>query len=352
MTQQQQQQQQQKQRRLLITGATGNVGREVILALIEQQQKQQQQQQQPSSSSPSTSSSSSPPPPPVEEVDIVAAVRNVDMARSKFPDFSPHRLSFCRFDFEDSTTFLEAFQGVDAIFLVRPPPISDVDRVFRPLLEAARDAGISKIVFLSVQGAERSSKIPHNRIERLIVEEIKFPSAVMVRPSYFMQNLTTTFLTDLQGGKLVLPSGNALFNWIDVRDIGKVVSVLLLLRHDGDGDDDDDGAHKVLEITGSENKSFPQAIDILNRVCGTSVEYRSINPVRFFFYVRRKKRLSNEFAFVITLLHSLPRWQKNPPAISSSYQELTGGESPTTLEAFFQRERELILGGKGDRLRG
>lgn len=333
MSQQQQQQQHQRRRRrrFLITGATGNVGREVVRSLLELQQQQKQDE---------------------DVVDIVAGVRNVDAARSKFPESVLPSLSFRIFDFEDSTTFPNAFEDIDGLFLLRPPHISDVERVFRPLLKAAKDHGrrISIIVFLSVQGAEKSSKIPHNRIEKLI-QEMNFPSTVMVRPSYFMQNLTTTFLTDLQSGTLVLPSGNAVFNWIDVQDIGKVVSVLLLLqRRRRDGKDDEDNVdthchHQVMELTGSENKSFPQAIEILNRVCGTSVEYRSINSIRFFFHVKRTKRLSFEFALVVTLLHSLPRWQKNPPDISCSFQDLMGeGQSPTTLEAFFQRERGLVLG--------
>lgn len=120
---------------VLVTGATGNIGTEVIQGLIELE----------------------------TDSEIYAGARNIEKAQKHFNN---HRdLLFRKFDFENESTFLEAFDQVDILFLLRPPHISDVEVVFRPLLNSAKENGINKVVFLSVQGAEKSKVIPHNKIE-------------------------------------------------------------------------------------------------------------------------------------------------------------------------------------------
>jgi hypothetical protein len=52
-------------------------------------------------------------------------------------------------------------KNIDVLFLLRPPHISEVETYFNPLLQSAKENNIKKIVFLSVQGAEKSKIIPH-----------------------------------------------------------------------------------------------------------------------------------------------------------------------------------------------
>ncbi|MGM0376202.1 MAG: NAD(P)H-binding protein, partial [Bacteroidota bacterium] len=145
---------------ILITGATGNVGFEVVRFL----------------SGMSTDNK------------IVAGVRNIEKAKGDFKDYPD--LGFVYFDFENPETFESALTGIDRVFLLRPPHISNVEKYFRPLISHIRNIGIREVLFLSVQGAEKSKVIPHNKIERLIMED--GPDYIFLRPGYFMQNLTTT----------------------------------------------------------------------------------------------------------------------------------------------------------------
>jgi uncharacterized protein YbjT (DUF2867 family) len=289
---------------ILITGATGNIGTEVIRFLC--------------GSKPDS--------------EIIAAVRNPDTAKAelaKYPD-----LSFRHFDFENRETFGSAFQDIDILFLLRPPHISEIKEVFGPLLESARKHGINKIVFLSVQGAEKSKVIPHNKLERLI-KEFGFEH-IFVRPSYFMQNLTTTLLPEIrEKHSLSLPSKNAKFNWIDVRNIGEACAELITSF--------EKYKNRAFEITGTENMSFPEVTDLMSRVLGMKIEYRSMNPLSFYFR-KRKEGLKSDFAIVMTLLHFLPHLQKEPE-ISLNYKMLTSKE-PTKLKEFIQREKEVFLQGK------
>lgn len=284
----------------LITGATGNIGSELIHALF----------QLPG------------------DPHVIAAVRDLSRARAQFQAYD--QLRFRRFDVQQPETHLPALEGVDCLFLLRPPQISRIKRDLRPLLEAAKAVGIQRVVFLSVQGAERSRVIPHNKIEALIQAlEMDY---VFVRPSYFMQNLTTTLLPEIQQHQTItLPAGKAVFNWIDVCDIGKATARVML--------NFEQYRNQALELTGAENKSFPEVAALLREITGHAIHYRSMNPFRFYFQ-QRNQGLDGGFALVKTLLHALPRLQK-PPRITDTYTRITG-LPPTRLRAFLEREQAVF----------
>jgi uncharacterized protein YbjT (DUF2867 family) len=287
-------------KRILVTGATGNIGLEVIHYLSEIN----------------------------SDVEIVAAVRNIEKAKKKIINY-PH-IQYRAFDFENDHTFSDAFKRVDILFLLRPPHISDVEQIFRPLLNSAKEFGINKVVFLSVQGAEKSKVIPHNKIERL-VQALQF-EYIFVRPSYFMQNLTTTLLPEiLKKRSITLPSGKAKFNWVDVKNIGEATAQLITKFQNY--------RNKAYDITGEENKNFSQVASLMTQITGEQIRFKSINPISFYFR-KKTEGAKSGLAMVMTILHFLPRLQAEPK-ISDNYQKLTG-KVPTTLQEFIKREKEKI----------
>jgi uncharacterized protein YbjT (DUF2867 family) len=287
--------------RVLITGATGNIGVEVVRSLCELG----------------------------ADLEVIVAVRNVEQARSKFPERV--ELGYRTFDFEDATTIDAAFDGIDILFLLRPPHLSNVEKYFEPLLRAARDKQIKRVVFLSVQGAEASKVIPHNKIERAIIAH-GFDH-IFVRPSYFMQNLTTALLPEILASRsITLPAGSAQFNWVDIRNIGEVVAILIMTFQQH--------RNKAFDITGPENLSFQEVVTLLSAGTKLDIRYRSIGPVRFYL-LKRKQGIPSGFAVVMTILHFLPRFQQEP-RISDNFRLLTGKE-PTRLASFIEREREAFL---------
>ncbi|MFO8022756.1 MAG: NmrA family NAD(P)-binding protein [Perlabentimonas sp.] len=282
---------------ILITGATGNVGVEVIRYLYQI----------------GTSNR------------IVAGVRNIEKAKKILSDFT--NLEFARFDFEDPDTFDNALSGIDKVFLLRPPHISDVEKYFVPLITAIKHNSINEIVFLSVQGAEKSKIIPHNKIERLLNEYGL--ESIFLRPSYFMQNLTTTLICDIKTKReIVLPSGKAKFNWVDIENIAEAGAMLL--------EKFADYKNQSYEITGYENLSFAQVTSQINKVIENPIHYRSVNPLKF-FQIKRREGMGKGLIMVMILLHFLPRFQKEPK-ISNFYEQLTG-KKPTDLVTFIKREK-------------
>ena len=287
-------------KRILITGATGNIGREVIRYLYDNNTQDQ----------------------------IIAGVRTIDKAKSELMNYS--QLNYVQFDFEDSTTFDNSLDNIDCIFLLRPPHISDIDKYFGPLIKKIKERNITQVIFLSVQGAEKSKIIPHNKIEKLITDYgLDF---IFLRPSYFMQNLTTTLLKDIQEKhKIILPAGKAKFNWIDIENIGEVTAKLL--------NDFDNYKNRVIELTGYENKNFYQVTDLINDSSDSKIEFDNANPLRF-YWIKKNDGLNTGFIFVMMLLHFLPRFQSEPK-ISDFYEQLTG-KKPTTLKDFITRENNKL----------
>lgn len=283
-------------KRILITGATGNVGSEVIRFLMEANTANE----------------------------IVAGVRNIDKAAKQFVKFP--NLKYVFFDFENQDTFESAITGIDIIFLLRPPHISDIETYFRPLINKIKEKYVSEIVFLSVQGAEKSKIIPHNKIERLILESgCKY---IFLRPSYFMQNLTTTLLKDIQTKrKIILPAGKAKFNWIDIENIGEVSAILL--------NKFSEFKNQSIELTGTENEDFFSVSNKINIIQKSKITFQNVSPFEF-YNIKKKEGLNKGLIVIMIMIHFLPRFQKDPH-ISDLYEKTTG-KKPTTLSEFIQRE--------------
>ncbi|CAN5149413.1 SDR family oxidoreductase [soil metagenome] len=268
--------------KVLITGATGNVGMEVIksLQLIS------------------------------HNLEVYAGVRDVAADQAKLASYNVQLLAF---DFTDAQTYRPALMGCDVLFLLRPPQIADVPKYFKPIIDTCKDVGVGHIVFLSVQGVEKSTIIPHHKIEKLIVAS-KIPYTFL-RPAYFMQNFTTTLCNDLVNHKRIyLPAGNAKFTLVDVRDVGAVAARVItnVTPH----------INKAYELTSTERLTFGEMAGILSRQLGVDIQFKSSNLLAFYLS-KKKEQVPTMFILVMIMLHYLPRFQK-PPETTQCIQQITG----------------------------
>ncbi|WP_254767505.1 NAD(P)H-binding protein [Salinilacihabitans rarus] len=177
-----------------------------------------------------------------------------------------------RFDFTDPATYRAAFADVDAVFLVRPPAISRVRRDLVPALSAAVGAGVERVVFLSVLGAERNPVVPHTRIESWLAEAPL--ETTFLRASFFLQNLATVHREEIRRGELFVPAGDGETSFVDVRDVAAVGVECL-----------DGGPTGALDLTGPEALDYGTVCRRLSAVLGREVEYA--NPSLARFLVRR-----------------------------------------------------------------
>ncbi len=167
------------------------------------------------------------------------------------------------FDFEQAQTFLPAFEGVEKLFLIRPPQISDAKKYFLPLIQAAKQQGIKHIVFLSVMGVENIKFVPHAKIEQYI-RDAGIPYTFL-RPSFFTQNIVNQHGDELRKENILyIPAGKGRTSFIDVRDIGEVGA--LCLTEDGHQD-------KAYTITGSEALTYYEVAKIFSEEIGRTITY-------------------------------------------------------------------------------
>jgi uncharacterized protein YbjT (DUF2867 family) len=176
-----------------------------------------------------------------------------------------------RFDFEDPSTHAPALAGVEKVFLLRPPAISDVKRHLLPVVRAAKDAGVRHIVFLSLLGVEKNQVVPHAKVERFILEA-GVPHTFL-RPSFFMQNLSTTHRDDIrEHGELFVPAGKGRTGFIDARDIAAVAARTLL---------EDGHEGKAYDLTGSEALTYAEVAALFTEVLGRPIRYPAPGALRF-----------------------------------------------------------------------
>jgi uncharacterized protein YbjT (DUF2867 family) len=128
-------------------------------------------------------------------------------------------------DLDDEATLRRALAGVWGVFGVQTSLEAGVEREEaqgKRLATLAREAGVEHYVYTSVGSAHERTGIPHFdnkwRIEET-VRSLRFPSHVILRPVFFMENLLAPF--SLQGSTLAwaLGSGTKL-QMIAVDDIG------------------------------------------------------------------------------------------------------------------------------------
>lgn len=285
--------------KILITGATGNVGVEVISAL----QKLD------------------------HSMALFAGVRDIELGNEQL---SRYNIKHVKFDFTDRATFLPALEKVDILFLLRPPQISDVDKYFNPLIQTAKETAIKHIVFLSVQGVEKSSIIPHHKIEKLIIGSgIPY---TFLRPAYFMQNFTTTLRNDLVNHhRIYLPAGRAKFTLIDIKDIGTVAAKVLT--------EPEKHINKSYELTNDETLSFGEMADAISARLGLKIKYTSPNLLHFFL-TKRKEGVPIAFILVLIMLHYLPRFQKRPKR--TKYVRSITGQEAKSFDDFIRRNKKEL----------
>ncbi len=136
-----------------------------------------------------------------------------------------HGVDVVKGDLDDEATLRRALAGVWGVFSVQNTWEAGVEREEaqgKRLASLAREAGVEHYVYTSVGSAHKWTGIPHFdnkwRIEET-VRSLGFPSHVILRPVFFMENLLAPF--SLQGSTLAWALGpRTKLQMIAVEDIG------------------------------------------------------------------------------------------------------------------------------------
>jgi uncharacterized protein YbjT (DUF2867 family) len=248
-------------------------------------------------------------------------IRAADMDAQKLKERFGESVESVRFDFADPSTFEETFKGVKRMFYMRPPHITNIQRDMVPSMDAAKVAGVTHVVFLSLIGIEKATYVPHYKVETYL-KTINMQTTYL-RCSFFMQNLNTTHRNEIkERNEIFVPVGKAKTAFIDVRDIGTVAAVTLL---------EDGHAGKNYDLTGSERLDYWQAASIMSEVLQHKITYRNPNPLYFLIEtVRRGTPFT--FALVMMGLYTSTRLGMAEP-ITNEVERLSG-RKPITFRQY------------------
>jgi uncharacterized protein YbjT (DUF2867 family) len=281
---------------VLVIGALGNVGAQVVKQMLDRGGK------------------------------VRAADTDVSKLRERFGDF----VETVRFDFTDRTTFEETFRGVKRMFYMRPPHITNIQRDMFPSMDAAKRAGVTHVVFLSLIGIENAKYVPHNKVETYL-KQIDMRTTFL-RCSFFMQNLNTTHRREIkERNEIFIPVGKAKTAFIDARDIGAVAAVALL---------EDGHAHRNYDLTGSERLDYWEAANIMSEVLGRRITYRNPNPLYFLIETLRRGT-PFLFALVMLGLYTSTCFGMAEP-ITDDVQRLTG-HKPVTFRQYVMDHKDAWM---------
>lgn len=246
---------------ILVTGATGNIGRDVVRELL------------------------------IKGREVRAAVSDRARAEQMLAG-----ADLTQFDFTDPATYRPALAEVERVFLMRPPQITDMEHTLNPFVDAAREAGVQQVVFVSLLGVEDNPRVPHFAAE----QHIKTAGVpyTLLRPGFFMQNLNTTHRAEIrEHDEIYLPVGKARTSFIDTRDIGAAAAkVLCEDGHDG----------RAYDLTGGESLDYYQVADIFSAVLGRKITYKDPSSLAFLVATVRHGT-PIKFALVMQMLYRSTR---------------------------------------------
>jgi uncharacterized protein YbjT (DUF2867 family) len=257
-------------------------------------------------------------------------VRTADIDEKKLSERFGESVEAVHFDFTDPTTYTATFRNVKRMFYMRPPHLTNIQRDMVPSMNAAKAAGVTHVVFLSLIGIEKAKYVPHYRVEQHLQKTGM--QTTFLRCSFFMQNLNTTHRKEIrERSEIFVPVGKAKTSFIDVRDIGRVAALALMQEgHTG----------KNYDLTGKERLDYWEAAQIMSDVLGRKITYLNPNPSYFLIEsVRRGTPLP--FALVMTGLYLSTRFGM-AERITNDVEQLTG-RKPIPFRQYVQDYREMWI---------
>ena len=175
-------------------------------------------------------------------------------------------------DLDQEASLRQALAGAWGVYAVQNTWEAGVEREEEQglrLAELARDAGVEHYVYASVGSADRATGIPHFenkfRVEER-VRALRFPSHVVVRPVFFMENLDSpNFKPAIQQGRLeVAISPTTPLQMIAVRDIGQYGALAFERHSELNG--------QAIDIAGDE-LTMPEAAAVLSTASGKPIDF-------------------------------------------------------------------------------
>jgi uncharacterized protein YbjT (DUF2867 family) len=169
------------------------------------------------------------------------------------------------FDWNEQTTFAAALRGVSGVYLIAPVLRVDFAGVVSSFLDEAERAGVRNVTLLSAYGMEHAPAELALRAVELDLAARRSLSHSILRPAWFMQNFSETFLKPVND-EIVVPCGAGTEAFVNAEDIASVAAATL--------SDPERHAGRAYAPTGPEALTLDDTARLISAATGRKITYR------------------------------------------------------------------------------
>lgn len=171
-------------------------------------------------------------------------------------------------DYDDKAALIEAWRGVEAVFMVSAMQVGEVRRAqHKNAIEAAKAAGVKRLVYTSFLGAGdpgiNSFEIADHRYTEKLILESGLGWNFMRNSQYGDAMAENQAAIAISTGKSIGNAGNGRVAFIARDDVAAVAAVLLA----GGGE-----RNKAYDVTGPEAVSWSDVAAMITEISGAPVE--------------------------------------------------------------------------------
>lgn len=169
------------------------------------------------------------------------------------------------FDWDSPATFEPALRGITGVYLLSPVLRVDFAGVVSRFLNQAEQARVRHVTYLSAFGIEHApAEVAMRSVELDLMSRGSLTHSI-IRPAWFMQDFSETFLKPVDG-EIVVPAGAGAEAFVSAEDIASVAAATLTgpERHAG----------RAYAPTGPESLTLNEAAQIISAAAGRPIAYR------------------------------------------------------------------------------
>jgi uncharacterized protein YbjT (DUF2867 family) len=172
------------------------------------------------------------------------------------------------FDWDDPTTHRPAVQGIDRLYMVAPVMRLDFADQVAAFLDLAEAAGVRHVTYLSAYGIDQAPpQVALRAVELDLIGRGAITHSIL-RPAWFMQNFSETFLKPVDG-VITVPTANGSEAFIDTADIAAVAAETLTSP--------DAHAGAAYALTGPEAMTVSEAAEVIADVTGKPMKHNDLD---------------------------------------------------------------------------
>ena len=221
---------------ILVTGATGNLGRLVIASLLERGADPQS---------------------------IIAGARDVTRAENL-------GVRAARLDYTDPSSIAAALDGVDSVLLISGSEVGQRVAQHEAVIDAAKDAGVTKFVYTSAPKATTSDLVlaPEHKATEELIQASGLPS-VILRNNWYTENYAADLARAAETGVLAAGVGEGRVASASREDFAEAAAVVLLA---------DGHIGQVYELGGDVAWNYDDLAAAIAEISGREVTYQPLTP--------------------------------------------------------------------------